>query len=156
MKNQAFHVYQTMIDFDLLDPGGVVHHPNYLILCERARTSALMDANCSLRQLWTSQLTIALSECHARYFKPLVYEQKISVITQLLEYSGARLKIQQFFVPTSEHPWNPGFHALEFIPQGGTIFFEARLVLVTVKLPSLKITRLPEIMTKALSLTNKD
>jgi len=149
MKKQAFHVYQAMMDFDLLDAGGVVHHPNYLLLCERARTRALLDAHCSLQLLWASQMTVAISECTCKYFQPLVYEQKISVMTKLLQHSGARLTIQQYFVP--EVSWSCGFHPLGQEPQGIRLF-EAQFLLVVVKLPSLKITRLPKIMTDALHL----
>ena len=87
MKYLQTHVFPLTIDFDLLDAGNVVHHPNYLVLCERARSKALDDVNYSHGQLLKEQTSFVLTETHSKYLKPALLGQKLSVLTKTLNFS---------------------------------------------------------------------
>jgi YbgC/YbaW family acyl-CoA thioester hydrolase len=155
MISNQLHVYQTIVDFDLIDAGNVVYHPNYLILCERARNAALFDAGCSFQELWSEGIALALAECHSRYVRPLVFAQKIAVITTLKEYSGTRLMVHQEMISAdslSTEEYSDGFSKVLFEPTKKDVYFQADFVLASVTLNPLKATRLPKKLADALNL----
>ncbi len=65
--------YSTLIrvEFDDLDAGGVVHHPNYLKLCERARNLWLEQFGADFVTLKTQDIALAVRSIGAEYLRPV-------------------------------------------------------------------------------------
>jgi YbgC/YbaW family acyl-CoA thioester hydrolase len=155
MIHKKTHLYQTKIDYDLIDAANVVYHPNYLLLCERARVKSLADAGCPFQELLSLGIAFAITECSCKYLRPITLGQEIAILTTLESHSGTRLNIHQKIIAPGTLPPDygpPGFKESPFHPQKGEIFFQADFVLASVTLNPLKVARLSEKLIKALAL----
>ena len=157
MKYLQTHVFPLTIDFDLLDAGNVVHHPNYLVLCERARSKALDDVNYSHGQLLKEQTSFVLTETHSKYLKPALLGQKLSVLTKTLNFSRVSITFEQQLVSP-----NPNFKNisgyLEKLPEDFIehSLFWIEMQLVCVKLQPIKAQAIPQLLIERLNLKKHD
>lgn len=153
MRHQEFHLFPLNIDFDLLDAGNVVHHPNYLVLCERARAKALDDVGVPHLELLQQGMSFALTETHSKYQKPALLGQKLSIITNCTKFSRATLTLeQQLVLPNLNYRSLSGFVRQlpeNFVEQS---YFWIEMRLVCVKLNPLKAQPIPEILLEKLNL----
>jgi len=153
MRHQEFHIFPVNIEFDLLDAGNVVHHPNYLVLCERARGRALDDIGIPHSELLSQGFSFALTETHSKYQKPALLGQKLSIITSCINFSRATLTLQQQLVAAK-----PDYRSVsgylqklpeDFVEQS---YFWIEMRLVCVKLNPLKAQAIPELLIEKLHL----
>jgi acyl-CoA thioester hydrolase len=153
MRRNEIHVFPLTIDFDLLDAGNVVHHPNYLILCERARSKAMDDIGVPHSDLINRGMSFALTETKSKYLKPALLGQKLSILTRPLESSRATLTLEQQLVLVQPQYQNLSGYLQklpdEFIHQ---TYFWIELRLVCVKLNPLKAQPIPEMLVEKLNL----
>lgn len=151
------HFFNTEITFDLLDPGMAVYHPNYLVLCDRARTKALFDAGYPLKELWDDGFALALRENNSDYFKPATMSQTLTIITTTTDYSGSTLKVQQKIVPSDIFSKNilQGYLESDDVIDPKQVIYQVSMTLVCVRLNPIKPTRLPERLVNALKLQTK-
>lgn len=147
MKLKQVHAYRTGIDFDLLDAGNVLHHPNYLVLCERARSAALTDAGYPASRLWKEKYAFAVLECHAKFLKAIEPDQNVIVLTTMESCSKARFQVNQKIV--LDHTDKP--FSLADAPMSDFLF-EANFLLGMVTVNPLKAARVPEQLALALGL----
>ncbi len=155
MRFLETHVFPVSIDFDLLDAGNVVHHPNYLVLCERARSKALDDIDYPHGEMLKSGMSFALTETHSKYLKPALLGQKLSILTRCLKFSRATVTLEQQLVSVT-----PNYRTLsgylqklpEDFVEGSFFWIEMRLVCV--KLNPLKAQSIPEELIEKLNLKN--
>ena len=150
-----FHFYNTQVDFDLLDAGGVVHHPNYLVLCERARTLALEDAGVSTTTLWNDGIALAVVDAKLNFNRALTMNEPICIITHCTGFSAAKLMVNQKIISTASNkkintasPYSDSNLTIEKT----NLFFNLDLTLVCVSLKPLKAARLPELLIQKLAL----
>ena len=59
------------VEFEDLDAGGVVHHPNYLKICERARSLWLEPFAADFVTLKANDIALAVRGINAEYRKPI-------------------------------------------------------------------------------------
>ncbi|NBX68604.1 MAG: hypothetical protein EBR01_06550 [Proteobacteria bacterium] len=153
MRHQEHHLFPLNIEFDLLDAGNVVHHPNYLVLCERARGKALDDLDIPHAELLKQGMSFALTETHSKYQKPALLGMKLSVITSCINFSRATLTLQQQLVaPNLNYRTLSGYLQKlpeDFIEQS---YFWIQMRLVCVKLNPLKAQAIPDILIEKLRL----
>lgn len=153
MKHSQVHVFPLTIDFDLLDAGKVVHHPNYLVLCERARSKALEDAGFPHREMFNQGMSFVLTETHSKYLKPAKLDDKLSILTKTVNFSRATLTLEQQLVALKPDYRNiSGFLnqlPTDFIEQP---YFWIELRLVCVKLNPIKAQGIPESLREKLGL----
>ena len=95
MRFGQVHIFPLQVDFDLLDAGGVVHHPSYLVLCERARVAAMEDAGFPFGKLWEQGYSFALVDTKSKYFKAALLGQHFVMITRCLGATGASMTLEQ-------------------------------------------------------------
>lgn len=158
IENQV-HYHVQEISFDLLDAAGVVHHPNYLILCERARSIALEGAGCSGTQLWKKGIALALRENRSEYFRPIGMGQKIIVFTQLIEVQNPRLNVIQSIVEASLFPELTASNGyLPTLPlfESKAQLYRLEVKLVCVSLNPFRAVRFPQELSDALRLKKKE
>ncbi|MFZ9594560.1 MAG: acyl-CoA thioesterase [Bdellovibrionia bacterium] len=148
------HVSKTKITFDLLDPGAVVYHPNYFILCERARSEAFEAIHYPLSDLWhKEQIALAVREAQLSYHRPLRINDEIAIFSTLEDFTGASLGVKHQILSLTDVPGiQSGFLPQEFQWDEKKVLFQAVLRLVAVSLEAIKTTRLPEKLKSALQL----
>lgn len=154
MKFQETHVFPLSIDFDLLDAGNVVHHPNYLVLCERARAKAMEDAEYSHSEMLKQNMSFALTETHSKYMKPALLGDKLSILTRCLKFSRATVTLEQSLVSVAPNYRSVSGYLMklpeDFVEQS---YFWIEMRLVCVRLNPLKAQPLPEMLLKKLNLS---
>jgi YbgC/YbaW family acyl-CoA thioester hydrolase len=157
MRYQETYILPVTIDFDLLDAGGVMHHPNYLILCERARCKALADVGYSHSEMLKQGMSFALVETHSKYLKPALLEQNLYVLTKCVDFSRATLTLEQELVSLPpNHKSSSGY--LNKIPDNfiDEIYFWVQMRLVSVKLNPIKAQAIPQDLIEKLNLKKQD
>ena len=149
MKYGKIHVYPLTVDFDLLDAGNVVHHPNYLVLCERARVSAMRDAGYAFSEMWKENSSFALVDTESKYLRPAQLDERLSILTETTSFTGATLNIHQRLVLAKTNYFTTqGYHdslPVDFIE---TEYFWIKMRVACIKLSPIRPTRLtPRILT---------
>ena len=67
--------YPCRVEFEDVDYVGVVHHPIYLLYCERARSRGMEEGGLSFLEFIKKGFCFAVAEASLRYMKPLrVYD----------------------------------------------------------------------------------
>lgn len=74
------------------DCGGVVYHSNYLNYMERGRTEFLRDHGVNLADYHKEGTVFAVTEVEIKYRHPAVYNDLLTVKTELTELSAYRLE----------------------------------------------------------------
>ncbi|MDH5423694.1 MAG: tol-pal system-associated acyl-CoA thioesterase [Gammaproteobacteria bacterium] len=78
------------------DAGGVVYHATYLNFFERARTEFLRQLGFEQDQLISeSDMIFAVRSINVDYLKPAVFNDALSVVTEVTEIKKASLMFQQ-------------------------------------------------------------
>lgn len=152
------HVYYAAVDFDLLDAGNVVYHPNYLILCERARNQALRDAGYAFNVMWSKGTALAVLECNAKYLRAIELNQELAIFTQTIEATGTTVRVRQLICqrnPLLTDGEEPGYKAKVIEPSQKDIHFQVEFLLGFVKLHPIKGARIPGELTAALRLPSR-
>ena len=91
------HVLPLRVYYEDTDLSGVVYHANYLRYMERARTEFFRLAGVTrMTDLEGEEPTAwAIREVRARYHRPARVDDALSVMTQLVAISGARIEAVQ-------------------------------------------------------------
>src|SRR5262245_63533255 len=58
---------------------GFVHHPNYLVWCEIARTDFIRELGTTYAELERSGLLLAVTEAEVRYAAPARYDDVVAI-----------------------------------------------------------------------------
>ena len=61
------------------DAMGIVHHANYIVWFEEARSAFMRAYGTSYRHFEAEGVQLAVSEVQARYLAPTVYDQRITI-----------------------------------------------------------------------------
>ena len=104
-------VYPLTVQFEELDAGGIVHHPNYLRFCERARCDAMAERGYSFRQCMADGTTFVVAEALIRFLRPALLAERLYVVSVNAGYKKSSLKIFQAIVkdpPSSPTVASPG------------------------------------------------
>jgi len=135
-------VFSLRVEFEDVDAGQAVHHPNYLKYYERARARALEAAGVSYAQMIRQGLAFVVAEARLKYLKPAFYEDHLWVMTRALEVRRASFRIRQALL--REAPSSELREAFSQASTPGDSFIndcELRLALVDLK--SMKTRPLP-------------
>ena len=152
------HIHRLSVEFDLLDAGNVVYHPNYLILCERARNAALSEAGYTFKEMWSAGNALAIVESNSKYMRAIEYGQDLAILTLATDSTGTRLTVHQDIVLASSLPLDfqsPGYKSVRIEAPKKDIFYQVDFTLASVKLNPIKPSRHPEGLSKALGLSTR-
>ena len=75
------------------DQMGMVHHSNYLIWFEAARSEFCRVHGINYRQMEIDGLFLPVAEAHCRYIRPAFYEDEIIIKTWVLDLKRSLLRI---------------------------------------------------------------
>ena len=78
------------------DMMGITYHANYFVWFETARIHLLETLGISYRELEKAGYLLPVIECHARFHKPVTFDDITVVEARLKELEGVRFKIEYF------------------------------------------------------------
>jgi acyl-CoA thioester hydrolase len=88
--------YKTKIYYEDTDAGGIVYYANYLKYFERARTEWIYSLGFNHNKLSAIDTLIVVRSCYIDYEKPVKFEEKIEVVSELSKLSPVRINLIQF------------------------------------------------------------
>ncbi|MFY0690629.1 MAG: tol-pal system-associated acyl-CoA thioesterase [Paracoccaceae bacterium] len=90
------HVYNLRVYYEDTDLAGIVYYANYLKFIERARTEWVREIGIDQTRLKQEHdLVFAVRRVEADFAKPAKFDDQLSVRTDLVSASGARLTLAQ-------------------------------------------------------------
>jgi len=76
------------------DMMGVVYHGSYLPWFEIGRTTLLKEMGLSYRQLEADGYRLPVLEVSAKYFRPAVYDDELTIVTTMSEKPLLRIRLE--------------------------------------------------------------
>ena len=90
------HTHPLRVYYEDTDAGGIVYHANYLKFCERARSEWVRGLGIDQRALKASLgLIIVVRRMEVDFLRPALYDDALTVTTQLRTLGGARIELDQ-------------------------------------------------------------
>ena len=100
------------------DMMGVVYHGNYLPWFEIGRTTLLKEMGLPYRKLEEQGYRLPVLEVSAKYFRPAVYDDTVTVITKLHDRPLLRIRLE-YEVMRGDELLATGFTVHAFIDRSG-------------------------------------
>ena len=85
---------QVTVRYAETDMMGVVYHGNYLPWFEIGRTTLLKEVGLPYRQLEAEGYRLPVLEVSAKYLRPAVYDDTVTVITTMREKPLLRIRLE--------------------------------------------------------------
>jgi acyl-CoA thioester hydrolase len=85
---------QVTVRYAETDMMGIVYHGNYLPWFEVARTQLLREQGFPYRQLETDGYRIPVLEVAAKYIRPAVYDDTITIVATIREKPLLRIRVE--------------------------------------------------------------
>jgi acyl-CoA thioester hydrolase len=85
---------QVVVRYAETDMMGVVYHGRYLPWCEVGRTTLLKELGLAYRQLEADGYRLPVLEVSAKYFRPALYDDTITIVTTLRERPLLRIRLE--------------------------------------------------------------
>lgn len=146
-------VYPLQVQFEDLDFGGVVHHPNYLRFLERARNDAMRQSGYPFTRFLKEGHVFVVAEVQAKFVRPALPDASLFVLTRTVAARRSSLKVFQAIttcVPTPEELAAP---TAAFFAARDQLFM-AQLRLVCVCMHEFKPAAVPEEVRRHLGLVD--
>lgn len=89
----ATYQHQFRVDYKDTDQMGIMHHSNYIVLYEKARTEWLRDMGLTYAEIERRGVMSPIIEVHSKYHYPAFYDEVLTVRVSLDEMPSARLII---------------------------------------------------------------
>ncbi len=85
---------QVTVRYAETDMMGVVYHGNYLPWFEVGRTTLLKELGLPYRQLEEEGFRLPVLEVSARYLRPAVYDDTVTIVTRLHDRPLLRIRLE--------------------------------------------------------------
>jgi len=82
---------QIRVRYAETDRMGLLHHANYLVYFEQARTELLRDLGYTYRDMEDQGFLLVLTKIEVRYKKPAYYDDILSIATSVERTTGVRI-----------------------------------------------------------------
>jgi len=109
---------QITVRYAETDMMGIVYHGNYLPWFEVGRTTLLKECGIVYRELEAQGFRLPVIELGAKFFKPALYDDTVTVITRLKERPLLRIRLD-YEVRRGEELLVTGFTIHTFINKSG-------------------------------------
>jgi len=122
------HINETAIRvrYCEVDRMGYLHHANYAIYYEEARTELIRKLGLTYREMEDRGVLLPVHELHIKYHRPVFYDDLVTIKTSLSKDPSVRLHFDY-----------------QMINQNGELVSEARTTLIFVDAASRKPMRMP-------------
>jgi acyl-CoA thioester hydrolase len=117
-----------------VDRMGYLHHGNYALFFEEARTELIRKLGLTYREMEDQGILLPVRELHIHYYKPAFYDDEIIIRTSLIKYTSVRLDFDYKMLNSKDE-----------------LLSEAKTTLVFVDATSRKPTRIPEFFEKLIA-----
>lgn len=97
------------------DKMGVVYHANYAIYFEMARTEMFRQIGLPYTQMEADGIMLPLVDLHINYKRPAHYDDLLTVVTQLREMPGVRIRFDYSIFNQEDQLLVDGYTTLAFI-----------------------------------------
>jgi YbgC/YbaW family acyl-CoA thioester hydrolase len=137
-------VYPIRVQFEDVDYFGVLHHPVYLKLLERARSELFLNMGVSLHEFHKEGQGILISDVFQKFLRPAFLGKEIFVLTRVGALKQASIRFNQSVVdvpPTEEFLKSSQIQPLEALP--GTLYW-SELRTVCVELKNYSLIKIPQ------------
>ena len=91
---RATYVHRLQVRYAETDQMGRVHHANYLLYLEEARTRWLAQAGCSYAELERDGIGLPVRSVQIRYFEAALYEDLLEVELSVTRLRGASVTLE--------------------------------------------------------------
>jgi acyl-CoA thioester hydrolase len=85
---------QVTVRYAETDMMGIVYHANYLPWFEIGRTTLLKEIGVSYRHLETEGFRLPVLEVSAKYLRPALYDDTLTIVTTLREKPLLRIRLE--------------------------------------------------------------
>jgi acyl-CoA thioester hydrolase len=109
---------QVTVRYAETDMMGVVYHGSYLPWFEIGRTTLLKELGLAYRQLEADGFRLPVLEVGAKYFRPALYDDTLTIVTTLHEKPLLRIRLE-YEVRRAEELLATGFTVHAFIDREG-------------------------------------
>lgn len=109
---------QVVVRYAETDMMGVVYHGNFLPWFEIGRTTLLKELGLPYRQLEAEGYRLPVLEVGAKYFRPALYDDTITIITTIHEKPLLRIRLE-YEVKRGDELLATGFTVHAFIDREG-------------------------------------
>jgi len=109
---------EIVVRYAETDMMGVVYHGSYLPWFEVGRTTLLKELGLAYRQLEADGYRLPVLEIGAKYFRPAVYDDTLTIVTTLRDKPLLRIRLE-YEVRRGEELLATGFTMHAFIDREG-------------------------------------
>ena len=109
---------EVVVRYAETDMMGVVYHGSYLPWFEVGRTTLLKELGLPYRQLEADGYRLPVLEIGAKYFRPALYDDTLTIVTTLREKPLLRIRLE-YEVRRGEELLATGFTMHAFIDRDG-------------------------------------
>ena len=109
---------QVVVRYAETDMMGVVYHGNYLPWFEIGRTTLLKEMGLPYRELEAEGFRLPVLEVGAKYFRPALYDDTVTVITTIADKPLLRIRLD-YEVKRGEELLATGYTVHAFIDRQG-------------------------------------
>jgi acyl-CoA thioester hydrolase len=109
---------EVVVRYAETDMMGVVYHGNYLPWFEVGRTTLLKELGLAYRQLEADGYRLPVLEVSAKYFRPALYDDTLTIVTTLREKPLLRIRLD-YEVRRGDELIATGFTVHAFIDREG-------------------------------------
>lgn len=90
------HEWPIRVYYEDTDLAGIVYYANYLRFTERARTELIRDIGVDQTRLKQEDgIVFAVRQVQADYILPAVFDDRLTVVTEVKRAGGARIELKQ-------------------------------------------------------------
>ena len=154
MAFDKVYSYSLEVNFEDIDAGGVVFHPNYLNYLERARSAILRDAGYSFGRFMKEGFGIAVTSHYTQYLRPAMNDDKLLVLTRIMAVSSYEMKVyHEIHKKLNEEEVdmiNPEERS------AATAIYRCQMKLACVGLKNMKALKFPDALLDTLNITTED
>lgn len=125
---------QIRVRYCEVDRMGYLHHGNYAVYFEEGRTELIRKLGLTYREMEDQGILLPVRELYIKYFKPALYDDKITIQTTLAGNPSTRLEFEY-----------------KMLNSRGELLSEAKTTLVFVDAQSRKPIRIPEFFEKLIA-----
>jgi acyl-CoA thioester hydrolase len=118
------HVYKTKIRYAEVDLMGYVHNSNYQIFFEEARIDMVRARNYPYSKIEEDGIILPISEIKIQFFKPLYYDEDISVEVGVDYIKNMSIKITYSIIKSDGSVSCTGYTIHAFIDKNTKDFIE--------------------------------
>lgn len=149
MQNTKLSFYELEVQFEEIDQGGVVYHPNYFTYLERARNNQMKKAGFPLSKMLSDGFVFALAKAELEFKKTCKLHDLLTICSFVDEIRSASLTITQIILKGVSLQEAQAL-GLEQILNHSQLTLKAKIKLACINVKKLSPIKIPEAIVEIL------